>query len=339
MVRSGWILVASGFFLSWVVSPAVYGRAQQPSPDQQQSSNQQQPSNNQGDDQDQGRPTLRHLDDPPAAQQNKPADQEPAASQPTAPGTSAPSEATTAPAALPPETAPALTEQSKIQLLRTVDGEFVKILTPLPGGKNGYHFKAGAPLDQDSLRKALTFGGVAMNVGDSGQITKLEFHERQIQVDINNGAKGKTSWRDHIQVMGGGPISSQTTVTPENVPAVEQKVGATIFLDFDRPVPDMSGEQLKAYFVRVLDFSKRSAAVQYADSLPPKMREAIAEKRAEVGMDHEMVTAAMGRPERKVRERDADGDDTEEWIYGTPPEKTTFVTFVGDKVVRVTEYP
>ena len=63
------------------------------------------------------------------------------------------------------------------------------------------------------------------------------------------------------------------------------------------------------------------------------------EKRAEVGMDHDMVTAAMGRPERKVRERDADGNDTEEWIYGTPPEKTTFVTFVGDKVVRVTEYP
>ena len=101
----------------------------------------------------------------------------------------------------------------------------------------------------------------------------------------------------------------------------------------------MSGEQLKAYLARVLDFSKRSAAVQYAESLPPQMRDAIAEKRAEVGMDHDMVTAAMGRPERKVRERDADGDDTEEWIYGTPPEKTTFVTFVGDKVVRVTHYP
>lgn len=333
MVRSSWILVASGFFLSWVVSPGSYGRAQQPA------TNQQQPSNQQGDQDQSGPPTLRHQGDQPAAQPNKPADPGPATSPPTTPGTSTPNEATAAPVVPPPEDAPALTEQSKIQLLRTVDGEFVKILTPLPGGKSGYHFKAGAPLDQDSLRKALTFGGVAMNVGDSGQITKLEFHERQIQVDINNGAKGKTSWRDHIQVVGGGPISSQTTVTPENVPAVEQKVGATIFLDFDRPVPDMTGEQLKAYLARVLDFSKRSAAVQYADSLPPKMREAIAEKRAEVGMDHDMVTAAMGRPERKVRERDADGDDTEEWIYGTPPEKTTFVTFVGDKVVRVTEYP
>jgi hypothetical protein len=89
----------------------------------------------------------------------------------------------------------------------------------------------------------------------------------------------------------------------------------------------------------VLDFAKRSAAVQYVDSLPPKMREAIAAKRAEVGMDHDEVTAAMGRPERKVRERDADGNDVEDWIYGKPPAKTTFVSFQGDKVIRVTQYP
>jgi len=325
MVRSSWIAVASSLFLSWVVGPAAHARPQQPA------ANQQQPSNTQGaqGDQDQGGPpTLRHSDDPQPTQPSKSANPAPAPSEPGAPAPKAPGETTAA-----------LTEQSKIELLRSIDGEFVKILTPLPGGKSGYHFKAGAPLDQDSLHKALTFGGVALNVGDAGQITKLEFHERQIQMDINDGPKGKTSWRDHIQVMGSGPISTRTTTTPENVPAVPQKVGATIFLDFDRPLPDMSGEQLKAYLARVLDFSKRSAAVQYADSLPPKMRDAIAEKRAEVGMDHDMVTAAMGRPERKVRERDADGDDTEEWIYGTPPEKTTFVTFVGDKVVRVTEYP
>jgi hypothetical protein len=79
--------------------------------------------------------------------------------------------------------------------------------------------------------------------------------------------------------------------------------------------------------------------VQWADSLPPKVREAIAEKRADVGMDHDEVTAALGRPQRKVRERDADGNDIEDWIYGTPPAKTTFVRFEGDKVVRVSEYP
>jgi hypothetical protein len=241
----------------------------------------------------------------------------------------------------PPDNAPPLTEQSKLQLLRYVDGEYAKVLAPLPGGKGGYHFKAGAPLDQDSLRKALLAGGASLNVGDSVQITSVEFHDREIQLDINNGPKGKTSWRDrvHLQVGGGLPVSTSTTTTPENGPVVPQKTGATIFLDFDRPVPEMTGEQLKAYLGRVLDFAKRSAAVQYVDSLPPQMREAIAAKRAEVGMDHDMVTAAMGRPERKVRERDTDGNDLEDWIYGKPPAKTTFVSFQGDKVVRVTQYP
>ena len=170
MVRSSWMAVASGLFLSWVLGPAAHARPQQPA------ANQQQPSNTQGaqGDQDQsGPPTLRHSDDPQPTQPNKSANPATAPSEPGAPAPKAPGEAAAAPTAAPPaENAPALTEQSKIELLRSIDGEFVKILTPLPGGKNGYHFKAGAPLDQDSLHKALTFGGVALNVGDSGQITK-----------------------------------------------------------------------------------------------------------------------------------------------------------------------
>jgi hypothetical protein len=39
-----------------------------------------------------------------------------------------------------------------------------------------------------------------------------------------------------------------------------------------------------------------------------------------------------------VRERDPDGTETEDWIYGNPPARTVFVTFTGDKVVRVKEY-
>jgi hypothetical protein len=272
---------------------------------------------------------LRHKDDPQPTKENTPAKPAPATG-----------DSEKEPVAPPPENAPALSEQSRLQLLRYVDGEYAKVLTPLPGGKGGYHLKAGVPVDQDSLRKALITGGAALNVGDSVQITKIEFHDREIQLDINNGPKGKTSWRDrvHLQTGLGLPVSTGTTTTPEDAPVVAQKTGATIFLDFDRPVPDMTGEQLKAYLARVLDFSKRSAAVQYADSLPPKMREAIAAKRAEVGMDHDEVTAALGRPGRKVRERDVDGNDLEDWIYGTPPAKTTFVTFQGDKVVKVTNY-
>jgi hypothetical protein len=245
----------------------------------------------------------------------------------------------------PPDAkAPPIREQSRLLIIRYVSGEFAKVVTPLPGGKKGFHFKAGTPVDQDQLRKALMAGGAALNVGDSVQITKVEFHGSELMLDINGGPRGHTSWRDHVQIgMGGGlPVSTSTSTTPgdNGTPVVVAKAGATIYLDFGRSLPDMSPEQVKSYLGRVLDFSKqRSAAVQWIDTLPPKVREAIAEKRADVGMDHDQVTAALGRPQRKVRERDTDGNDIEDWIYGTPPAKTTFVRFEGDKVVRVSEYP
>lgn len=345
MFRFGPIAFAGTLLLSpWVYagSPSTAQNTQQLAATQTQSSNNQ--GNNGGDnlgdqhgDDQGGPPTLRHKGDPLPSTPNSPASPAAAAAQPdpAAPAASLP------PVAPPPANAPPLSEQSKLQLLRYVDGEYAKVLTPLPGGKAGYHVKAGAPVDQDSLRKALISSGPALNVGDAVQITKVEFHDRQIQFDINNGPKGKTSWRDKVHIEGGLglPVSTSTTTTPQDAPVVPQKTGATIFLDFDRSVPDMTGDQLKAYLGRVLDFSKRSAAVQYVDSLPPRTREAIAAKRAEVGMDHDEVTAAMGRPERKVRERDPDGNDVEDWIYGTPPAKTTFVRFQGDKVVKVTQYP
>ncbi len=52
-----------------------------------------------------------------------------------------------------------------------------------------------------------------------------------------------------------------------------------------------------------------------------------------------MVLAAMGRPDRKVREKGPDGNEIEDWIYGKPPEKTIFVSFEGDKVTKVHQFP
>ena len=334
MLRLHWIAVISALLLC----PAVYAAPQQSSADPngtpQGSASQSSPSAQSQDD-DQGPPTLRY--NIPGSLGDSETDKKPAP-KPTQPSANPPANQPITP---PPPNAPPLNEATKLQLLRYVDGEFAKVLAPLPGTKGGFHIKAGLPLDQDALHKALMADGAALNVGDSVQITKMDFHGRQIQFDINGGPKGHTSWRDriHLEGSGGLPVSTTTTTTPENAPVVQQKAGATIYLDFDRDIPEMTGDQLKAYLGKVLDFSKRSAAVQYAESLPPKMREAIAQKRAEVGMDHDEVTAAMGRPERKVRERDADGNEFEDWIYGAPPQKTTFVTFEGDKVVRVAQYP
>jgi hypothetical protein len=53
-------------------------------------------------------------------------------------------------------------------------------------------------------------------------------------------------------------------------------------------------------------------------------------------MDREQVILALGRADRKVRET-VDGVELEDWIYGQPPGRVVFVTFEGDKVLRVKE--
>jgi hypothetical protein len=53
-------------------------------------------------------------------------------------------------------------------------------------------------------------------------------------------------------------------------------------------------------------------------------------------MDHQQVLMAMGQPEHKSRET-KDGLEVEDWVFGKPPGKITFVTFNGEKVIKVKE--
>jgi len=237
--------------------------------------------------------------------------------------------------AVDPQAGP-LQPMSRLSLVRFVDGEIVQVVRAIPAGKKGFHMKAGVQFNETALRMAVASAGSAINPGDRAQITDLEFKDKEIVIDINGGGKGKTRLRDRIHLeVGGVPTARTTSETPVNTNA-----GATIYLDFDRALPEMTAEQLEKYLANVLDFSKRhSAAVQWVDTLPPEIQQAIQDKKPIVGMDHDMVLAAMGRPDRKVREKGTDGSEIEDWIYGTPPAKTIFVSFEGDKVTQVHQYP
>lgn len=230
-----------------------------------------------------------------------------------------------------------LKPQSRLEIIRYVSGEFAKAVKPLPGGKKGIKVPVGKAVDEKELQQALRTGGIAASPGDTVQITGLEFRSKEIVIQVNGGGKKHYHIRDHLQVgMGGVPV----TQAPQS-PDVKSNEGngSTIFLDYGRAIPDMSAEDLMHDLGPFLDFSKEhSAAVNWIDTLPPQFREAIKDRKALEGMDHEMVLAALGRPDHKVREHTPDGVQTEDWIYGTPPAKTVFVTFSGDKVVRVKEY-
>ena len=238
-----------------------------------------------------------------------------------------------------------LQEASKLQLIRYVSGEFAKARKPLPGGKDGVTLLVDKPLNEETLNHAVMLHGAAVNSGDNVQITKLEFRERTIIVDVNGGGRPKKNWRDHIQFGLGGTMpttsGSGTTTQQDQGPAgFQQGLGGTIYLQFSKSVPDLSPDELKNILAPFLDFSKeRSASVHWIDTLPPEMKKAITERHPIVGMDRDEVVAAIGKPDRKVRERDAEGNETEDWIYGHPPEKTTFVHFTGERVTGIKQYP
>jgi hypothetical protein len=227
-------------------------------------------------------------------------------------------------------------------LIRFVSGEFAKAIKSLPAGKEGFNLVVGKPLDTELLDRAVATHGAAVNSGDNVQITGLEFRAHQIVVDLNGGGRGKHHWRDHLQISMGGPYPTmQTTSTQETgPPGLQPGMGSTIFLEWNKFVPDMTPEELKKILSPFLNFhNERSASVQWIDTLPPEMKKAIQERRPMVGMDREEVIAAMGKPDHKVRERDSEGNDIEDWIYGQPPSKTVFVRFTGDHVTKIEQFP
>ena len=234
-----------------------------------------------------------------------------------------------------------LQESTKLTLIRFVSGEFAKAVKALPAGKEGFNLAVDTPLNTELLDRAVATHGAAVNSGDNVQITGLQFRGRQIIVDVNGGGRGKHHWRDHIQIGMGGPFPTmQSTSQETGPPGLQPGMGSTIFLEWSKFVPEMTPDELKQVLSPILNFQKeRSASVQWIDTLPPEMKKAIQERRPVVGMDREELIAAIGKPDHKVRERDSDGNEIEDWIYGQPPSKTIFVRFQGDHVTKIQQFP
>ena len=228
-----------------------------------------------------------------------------------------------------------ITPDMKVQIIRYIDGEFGKAAIALPGKTNGFTLFVGKPISDQSYRDALRLQGTAISAGDPIQVTRVIFESKRIVLQLNGGARKKFHLMDHLQIgLGGDPGAVQQ---PANGSARRgEGMGAVILLDYGKSLPDVSPNDIKQELSPLIDFSKaKSAAVNWVETLPPAFQDAIRDHKALPGMDQQTVIAAVGRPDRKVREANADGVETESWIYGNPPAQTTFVTFIGEKVAKV----
>ena len=235
------------------------------------------------------------------------------------------------PAAIPAN-APKMTKETRMDLIRAFNAELVYVRTPFPMGKRGLELRDGKIIPgQQELQQIIAMWGPAVKPGDRAMITDIEVRDKLIHFEINGGPVKKQKWYQRIQISGSGgsavPLGkNDSTNNPR---------GSYVDLMFDRYVPEMDPQQLKALLTPVFDFNSKTAEEAYLDTVPPIVKQAIQDHHVLVGMNHEMVLHAKGRPPKKDREKDSEGTEYEEWIYGEPPQDVDFVRFVGDEVVRV----
>lgn len=225
-----------------------------------------------------------------------------------------------------------MTPQTKITVMRDLQAERVFVRTVIPRGDRGLDIKDGkiSPNDQQ-VASLVAQHGFAAKPGDRVVITDVVFKEKSIVFELNGGGKKKEKWYQHVSVGAGGTMAPVGGGAPQSLEAK----GSWVTLTFDKYIPELTGEQVREMLAPVFDFKALTEAEAYQKTLPPKVQQAIKDHKVLVGMDREMVLYAMGRPPKKIRDKDDAGADYEEWIYGDPPQEVQFVRFTGVFVTRL----
>lgn len=226
-----------------------------------------------------------------------------------------------------------LSERGRRELVRMLDAEQGFAHRALPVSPN-IALRANGPLSPgpEQFKRMIYEKGESVAPGDRVVITAMTVKPDRIIFDLNGGPYAKHRFLSHVQLNGNNMAA----------PEQERAMGSRVTLIFEGQVPEISGPEVKALLAPVIDFGAKTGEQAYAETLPPFLKEAIAEHNVLVGMNHRMVLAALGAPESKVREHagsDGSGAHYEEWIYGHVPETVQFVRFTGDRVCLIKTAP
>lgn len=225
-----------------------------------------------------------------------------------------------------------LTEDDRVEILRGLMAEYATAKTLLPRSKKPLAFESTGTWDKQAWAEAGKEFGPAARVGDQVQVTRVTIEGDKILLELNGGMKGKGHWYDHVQVGMGGGMSPVSTQQNTSAPS-----GTNMAILFNKPIPELKAADIKKMLSPVLDFEKQTATENYVEKLPEPVQKAIKANKAIEGMDRDQVLLALGKPRHKERNVTKDGAEVEDWIYGEPPGKITFVTFTGAKVTQIKE--
>lgn len=204
-------------------------------------------------------------------------------------------------------------------------------MRPLPQGHKGLTLVANGnlePVGEEYVKMAVN-AGVAARPGDRVVITDVKINRTSIVFDLNGGPDLKHRFLRHIHV-GMGPVMD-TPVVQDNG---DIPTGARLTLAFKGAIPQLTGKQVQELLAPLVSFEVKTPVKAYTDTLPKPLKEAILNHQVWVGMSTQMVLYSMGRPWTKYRAMDGQMP-YEEWIYGHPPQPTTFVRINGNRVIQV----
>jgi len=228
-----------------------------------------------------------------------------------------------------------ISRDSKFGILRTIIAEQASARIALPFGADGVELSEAGEINKEKLEKDLKKNGQSIETGKVVTVTDIGFADNKIEIELHGGGKNKKSFLDKTQV--GVGVGNRTTPVGRDDKTQKAK-GSKIVLRFEKKVPpDLTPELLKELLSPVLDFNKHNFLKTGIDALPPEFQEAVKAKEARIGMDRSTVIMALGRPDKKVREK-VDGVETEDWIYFERGLRVQFVTFESNVVVRIRQY-
>ena len=193
---------------------------------------------------------------------------------------------------------PRISKETREEIIHAFNAELVYIHTNFPMGKTGLKLKNGTVTPSGpELQRLMALWGPAAKPGDRARISDVVIKEDHIRFEINGGPIKKQKWYQRIQISG---ADASVPIAPSD-PSANAR-GSFVDLYFDKYVPEMTGPELKQLLRPVFDFDSKSALEAYLETVSPKVKDAIKNHHVLVGMNHEMVIYAKGRPPKKVRE-------------------------------------
>jgi len=224
-----------------------------------------------------------------------------------------------------------LDAKTRLELIRVLQSEQGFAMRPFPRGHKGLTLVANGELQPagEEYLAMIIAQGTSAKPGERLVLSDVKIDHNHMVFLLNGGPEGKHRFLRHVEMGGGGGATS-----PVIRDAGQEPTGARLTLTFEKGVPGLTGQEVKALLSPLISFDVKTPIEAFTDTLPDKLKEAVLNHQVLVGMSTEMLLYAKGQPETKSHEMEGNMP-FDEWVYGKPPKDVEFVRINGNRVIRL----